>query len=154
MNPTQLLMDLIPKDDLTNQYIRALNWREPFASLMLRGKIETRTWATDYRGLVLICASQKPYSEGDIIGLSGEVLTQYILGYGLKEQPGMAIGLGELIHCRRMQPQDQQQCYVKYSADQYCHVYANVRPIEPFPWKGRLGWQKVPLEVRNKIKLR
>ena len=29
--------------------IRSLVWKEPFASLMLQGKIETRTWSTKYR---------------------------------------------------------------------------------------------------------
>lgn len=47
--------------------IRALWWREPYASLMLQGKVETRTWNTNYRGLVLICASIKPYDDADIL---------------------------------------------------------------------------------------
>jgi hypothetical protein len=49
--------------EFLNQEIRALTWKEPYASLMLHGKIETRTWYTKYRGLVLICAGLKHYNE-------------------------------------------------------------------------------------------
>lgn len=51
--------------------IRALSWKEPYASLMLHGKIETRPWSTKYRGLVLVCASQKPYTEAELMGIAG-----------------------------------------------------------------------------------
>ena len=48
--------------------IKALSWKQPYASLMLKGKIETRSWPTNYRGLVLICASKAPYSIKEIKG--------------------------------------------------------------------------------------
>lgn len=52
--------------------LRALSWKEPFASLMLLGKIETRVWDTKYRGLVLICASKQIYTADEIRHISGD----------------------------------------------------------------------------------
>lgn len=129
--------------------LRALSIREPFASLMLHRKIETRTWATPYRGLVLICASQKPYHEIEIIKISGEAQAYRILKYinakNIDEQPGKAIAIMELIDCRPMEPADEDNCFVKYDPKLYCHVMTMVTPIKPTPWKGSLGYTKVPL---------
>lgn len=41
--------------------IRALSTKQPYASLMLHGKVETRTWDSKYLGWVLICASKQAY---------------------------------------------------------------------------------------------
>jgi hypothetical protein len=44
-----------------DQKLMALSWKQPYAELMLHGKIETRTWQTKYRGWVMVCASKQPY---------------------------------------------------------------------------------------------
>lgn len=128
--------------------IRALSWKEPFASLMLHGKIETRTWATKYRGLVLICASKKGYTEGDLIAISGESGAQRILhflrDYSISEQSGVAIAIGRLVDCRKMKPEDEEKTFVKYRSELWCHVYDQVTPISPLGWIGSQGWGKVP----------
>lgn len=53
---------MITQDDLIKSPLRALSWKEPYATLMLHGKVETRTWPTDYRGLVLNCVALKDYA--------------------------------------------------------------------------------------------
>ena len=138
------------------QTVRALSWKEPFASLMIIGKIETRTWDTKYRGLVLICASQKKYTEGDIIAISGEVQAQRLLvdfvnKKRIIENPGKAIAIGRLIDSRPMTPNDESATFVKYRPGLYCHVYADVTPIKPFDWKGSQGWRTVSEEIKSKI---
>lgn len=143
------------KIDLS-QPVRALSWKEPFASAMIIGKIETRTWDTKYRGLVLICASQKKYSEGDIIAISGEVQSQRLLvdfinNKRIIENPGKAIAIGRLIDSRPMTPNDESATFVKYRPGLYCHVYADVTPIKPFDWKGSQGWRTVSEEIKSKI---
>ncbi len=136
--------------------IKALSWKEPYASLMLHGKIETRTWNTNYRGLVLICASQKPYKKAEFMVISGYAQSQRIFttlnNLTHKEQLGKAIAIGELIHCRLMQPEDEDKCFVKYAPGKFCHIYTNVQAIEPFDWKGCQGWKNVTQEIINKIK--
>lgn len=141
--------------DFTKEPIRALNWKQPFASLMLFGKIETRTWETKYRGLVLICASKIPYSEGQIQNISGEVLTQSALVALLKaghiEPLAKAMAVGRLVDCRPMRKEDEAKCFVQYYPDLWCHVYEDVKAIKPFDWKGAQKWKKVDQEIINKI---
>jgi len=139
--------------------MRALSWREPFATLMLHGKIETRTWATNYRGLVLICASKKPYSPNEVLEISGKVQYSHVRGTLMKEGEeqmmktlGHAIAVGELVDCKPMGPDDNDKCFVRYDDLLYCHVYENVRAIEPIAFKGQLGWKKLEKEFINSIK--
>lgn len=137
--------------------IRALSWKEPFASLMLHGKIETRTWATSYRGWVLICASKAPYNARQIDSLANKRhqirITGVLLDAGRDINPGMAIAVGFLGNCRHMLPTDAEKCFVDYHPDLYVHIYMDVQPIVPFPWKGSQGWRTLGPEDKAKIKL-
>jgi len=137
--------------------ILALSWKEPFASLMLHGKIETRTWKTNYRGLVLICASKIRYGKETLFKIAGNRQVFRMLET-LDSTPyqnfnGKAIAIGRLIDCRPMTESDEDKCFVKYNPDLYCHVYEDVRAIEPFDWKGSQGWSKVTEEYKQKIKI-
>ena len=143
-----------------NHEVRALSWKQPYASLMLHGKIETRKWPTKYRGLVLICASKTGYKF--------EVINNQISGSKqcdriwltlecerFKDLPsGQAIALGELVDCRKMRPEDEDACFVKYNPDLWCHIYRNVRAIQPFDYKGSQGWRKITndLSIINQIR--
>ena len=150
------------KDLFGHQEIKALSWKEPFASLMLSGKVETRVWNTRYRGKVLICASKVPYSTQQLEAISGAEQIKRIqrtLGKNWASQvTGRAIALADLIEVRRMMPQDEDRCFVKYHRKLFCHVYENVQPIQPILWRGKQGWQKVPynqaLELLNQVNSR
>lgn len=157
-----------------NEPMMALSWKQPYAGLMLPpfNKIETRTWPTKYRGLVLICASQKDYKLDQIFGISGakqyyriiETLNHIFTNGTLLN--GHAIGVGRLVDCRPMTKQDEDKCYVNYPGEWYhvpkdgvpkkkrlyCHEYADVRAIEPIPFKGAQGFRKVTDEVKQLIK--
>ena len=154
--------------------MRALSWREPFATLMLHDKIETRTWNTNYRGLVLICVSKKPYGDIDMENISGHRQTMRIINelkpYDIYTNLGNAIAVGELVYCRPMTLADDDACFVQYrlpweeerkrkdgnikiiKKQLYCHIYKNVRPIEPIPFKGKQGWSPVSLELEKSLK--
>lgn len=138
-----------------NERVLALSLKQPFASLMLLGKIETRTWSTKYRGLVLICASKKFYSESQVMSISGEKQTQHAFvelnQHGIKELRGMAIAIGRLVDCRPMTKEDEDKCFVKYYPDLFCHIYEDVVAIEPFEWKGTQGWKEVSEEIKKTI---
>lgn len=138
--------------------IRALSWKEPYASLMLVGKIETRTWYTKYRGLVLICCSQKPYNWVSVNEISGvEEFNRIVLAINKRKAihsgrlDGKAIAIGLLADCRHMHPNDAEACYVKYHQDLWCHVYTIVKPIVPFEWKGSRKWGKVGEDIISSI---
>jgi len=120
--------------------MRALSFKQPFASLMLKGKIETRTWSTKYRGAVLICASKKGYTCAEVDIICGRCKIDEVL----RSQDllkGKAIAVGELVDCRPMTKEDEDACYVKYQEGLFCHVYKYVVEIEPFDWKGSQGWK-------------
>ena len=160
--------------------VRALNWKQPYAELMFHGKIETRTWNTDYRGLVLICASKAPYHRDEILKISGnnqlarmEHIIQRPINYKINLMyPGHAVGIGELVDCRPMTKEDEDDCFVQYiepwvenkvipntlfrkftKKQLWCHIYKNVRRITPFPWKGSQGWKTLDTETKRKVGL-
>ena len=132
------------KDLFGEKELRALSWKEPFASLMLHGKIETRTWSTNYRGRVLICASKAPYNMKNRLAIMGFSNHMKVKNMGLKLFSGQAIAVGDLVDCRPMTRDDEAATFVKYKDGLYCHVYENVRAIEPIPIKGQQGWKKLP----------
>ena len=140
--------------------IRALNWKQPYASLMLHGKIETRTWDTKYRGLVLICASKLPYGfEAAHNNISGKDQWDRLwfhldCPHFYDDFPlGKAIGIGRLADCRKMTPADEDACFVKYNENLFCHVYEDVKSIEQFDWKGAQKWKTLDNKTINKIKI-
>jgi len=133
--------------------ILGLSWKQPFANLMLHGKIETRTWKTNYRGLVLICSCKKAYSQKEILECSGYIQYQIILNTlkGEEIKLGYAIAVGRLVDCRPMLPNDENLCFTKYNPKLWCHIYKDVKKIDPFLLKGKLGWINVDNYI-SKIK--
>ena len=153
-------MNLFNLPEVSNSNMRALSWKEPYASLMLHGKVETRTWKTDYRGLVLICASKKSYSENEVENISGlnqckrilDVLDANELMWETSLRRGKAIAVGRLVGCRRFEGSyDEDPTFVKYNHGLWLHFYEDVRPIVPFDYKGSQGWGKVSQDIFNKI---
>ena len=141
-----------------NKELRALNWKQPFATLMGHGKIETRVWKTDYRGLVLICASKMEYTENQLIRIASleqfNRITEVLKIEGrekMLEARGHAIMIGELVDCRPMEITDENASFVEFNPQLYCHIYQNVRRIKPIPWKGSLGWRKLDPEFINQV---
>jgi hypothetical protein len=147
----------ITQDEILNSEVRALWWKQPYGSLMLHDKIETRTWDTKYRGLVLICASIKPYSYRQLINISGEFLIVNIYDTLVNDQMfklnGYAIAIGRLADCRRMKIADQSKAFVQYRHDLFSHLYEDVVAIEPFKLKGSQGWRILTEDIKQKIKL-
>lgn len=144
------------KDLFGGKELRALSWKEPYASLMLHGKIETRPWSTDYRGLVLICATKKPYGIVELIRIAGrhyDRIQNTLVGYNdiIDNNLGHAIAIGELVDCRAMNPEDEDACFVKWRGDLYCHIYEDMRAIEPIPFKGQQGWKKLDINYLNSV---
>jgi hypothetical protein len=141
-----------------NVEVRALSWKQPFASLMLQGKIETRVWPTKYRGWVLICASKLAYTGKELSKISG---TKQMVraGNALPDGDlplGHAIAIGKLSEIRLMTKEDEDITFVKYyeSTEKplICHIYTDVQPIVPFEWKGVQNWKVLTDEMKAQIK--
>lgn len=154
--------------------IRALCLNQPYAELMLYGKIETRTWSTNYRGLVLICSNKKPYHQEEFYEISGK--EQYdriceLIDIG-NQYNGYAIAIGELVDCRLMTIEDEDKCFAEYMTPWiekrkrknktfkyvekklWCHIYKNVREIKPFPWKGFQGFHNISEFILKNIQFK
>ncbi len=99
--------------------MKAISIKEPWASLIRSGEkpIETRTWSTKYRGKLLLCCSKNPKSE-----LSG-----------------MAFAIVTLHNVRDMKEADEWLAHCKVYPRAKSWVLKNIRPIKPFPVKGKLG---------------
>jgi hypothetical protein len=158
---------MITVEEILSSEVRALSWKQPYASAMLCGKIETRSWSTNYRGLVLICVSKEPFAPREITEISGSIqekrMLLNLLSKGLwKYYNGFAIAIARLVDCRPMTKEDEAATFVQYKEPwtetavrgkhkQYkmvehrlwCHVYEDVTPITPFTFKGAQGWKKL-----------
>ena len=156
------------KDLFQYEEIRALFWKQPFATLMFYGKIETRKWDTAYRGKVLICTSLETYKDHHLAHMCTYDQKKAIAGIEYQERRrtsltfgqqstmdlrGYAIGIATLADVRPMVMQDAAQAYVAFQEQLYAHVYADVKRIHPFPLKGFQGLRRITQEVKDKIKV-
>ena len=109
--------------DKMRRIVRAVSVQQPWANMIAAGKktIETRTWCTRYRGELLIVSCRLPPIR----------------------PAGFAVALCKLADCRRMCPYDEAAACVAWSSWLYAWVLEDVRAIEPFEVKGRLGFFKV-----------
>lgn len=146
---------MITNEEIQNATkIMALSWKEPYGSLMLRGKFETRSWQTNYRGLVLICTSKQSYRVDALMKIAGPKQFNRILDLIADRKivmiNGAAIAIGRLIDCRPMVKKDESKCFCEAHSC-FCHIYEDVVPILPIPWKGIQGWKRVPKEIISQI---
>lgn len=116
--------------------MKALSLKQPWANLIALGwkTIETRTWRTNYRGPLLICASKTIDSHAAM---------------EFKPVPpaprGCAITLVDLVTCRRMTKADEAVACCDVYPGAWAWILENVRPIEQFPVRGQLGIFEVEL---------
>jgi hypothetical protein len=103
--------------------MKAISIREPWATLIAEGKktIEVRSWPTKYRGELLICASQKPKGQNS----------------------GMAVAIVNLVDVRLMKKGDEKKALCELFTDCYSWILKDVKKIEPFPVKGKLGFYDI-----------
>jgi len=143
-----------------SEKVMALSWNQPYASLMLHGKQETRSRATNVRGWVLICSCKKAFVPGKIQSISGYMQRNRIeekFGDDYEKimhvEVGKAIAIGKLVGCRLMTPEDENLCYVQFKpgVGLWVWLFEEVHPIKPFPWQGKQGWKELTLEDKKKI---
>lgn len=109
--------------------MRAISVRQPWANLIASGRktIETRTWPTRYRGELLIVSSARP----------------------MIEPAGCALAIARLVDCRPMTATDETAACCELYPGAWSWVLEDIRPITPFPVRGRLGFYDVcPLPTR------
>jgi hypothetical protein len=139
--------------NIIEREVRGLSLKQPFASLMLLGKVETRTFKTSYRGLVMICASKERYGDAHLRNWCGQELMSEIALHCPEQPQGVAIAIGELVDCRPIRPEDAH--FINYHRG-WGHMYGwhfeNMMAIQPFPHKGQQGMPRLSQETKNKIR--
>jgi hypothetical protein len=105
--------------------VKALSVRQPWAYLIATGKktVECRSWRTDYRGPLLICAS------GRAVIYEDERL-----------EAGNALCIVELVDVRPFLKKHCTMACMKYAPDpgSWAWMFQKAILIDPFPVKGKL----------------
>jgi hypothetical protein len=117
--------------------MKILSVRHPWAHLIIHGgkDIENRTWATRYRGLVLIQASTSRTSMGLSTLSDSELATL---------QFGGVIGVVELVDCVSTHPSE-------WFEGPFGFVLRNPRALPFVEWGGALGLRDAPFELVQRI---
>ena len=105
--------------------MKAISIKQPWANLIASGQktIETREWSTPYRGQILLVSSKIP-----------------------KVEPaGFAVAVADLVDCRVMTKADEDAAQCSIYPNAFAWILQNVRSIEPFPVKGKLGLYEVDI---------
>jgi hypothetical protein len=99
--------------------MKALSLKQPWANLIASGEktIETRLWATRYRGKLLIVSSKLPNIA----------------------PAGYAVAVAQLVDCRPMERRDEYAARCEIYEGAFAWVLSDVKAIQPFPIKGSLG---------------
>jgi len=152
--------------------IRTLGLYQPYAGLMLPpwNKIETR-WVRAHRkppfplGKYLIYSCLKSYHPEEVDSIAGNTINDELWGTIANTEVfnlcGFAIGIGDLVEVRKMEPVDQEKAFVKVDGDilsrdlcytiedgdteelktyiRYCLIFKNMQRIKPFHFKGKQG---------------
>jgi hypothetical protein len=119
--------------------LKAISIQQPWAWLIVNGikDIENRTWATRYRGPLLILASQKPCYD-----YAAVVKKLKKKGYPLPDSldRGGIVGIVDLVDCVT-------HSRSTWFQGPYGFVLENARTLPYTPWKGKLGLFNVPQDA-------
>ncbi|MHC1729806.1 MAG: hypothetical protein AB9866_28015 [Syntrophobacteraceae bacterium] len=115
--------------------MKAIAIQQPFAYEMMTGfkTIEACEADTLHRGDILVCSSRKP-------ALSEEEMTEMEEEYGCDFLYGQALFVARLVDVRLMQEGDEEAAMVLHiDPEAYSWIFEDIRPVIPFPVKGRDG---------------
>ena len=103
--------------------MKAISLKQPWANYIASGQktIETRKWATKYRGKILIVSSKTPNIP----------------------PAGYAVAVAEIVDCRPMVKADEKAAMCEVYPRAHSWFLKNIQRIEPFPVKGRLNIYEV-----------
>lgn len=121
--------------------MRCLSVRQPWAQLIAQGRktIELRTWATRYRGPIVIVAGK---------ARGGPRAADWRDVDGPR---GAAIAIAELVDCRPARRSDARAACTAPEDGEWAWVLRDVQPIAPVPQRGRLGLYRVPEDLARDL---
>jgi hypothetical protein len=128
--------------------MKIISIRQPWATLIVIGAtdiatsettlkdVENRSWATAYRGPVLVHASARP----DRIA-SHELAARFGVRPPSEQPLGGVIGLVDIVDCVRASASRW------HAPGHWGFALADARPLPFTPWKGALGLRTAPAEL-------
>lgn len=118
--------------------MKIISIRQPWAALIVHGikDIENRTWATSYRGPILIHASQRL---DDV--RQEDIERRFGISPPLQQPLGGVVGVADLVDCLTAHASRW------YAQGHYAFVLANARPLPFVRWKGALSLRAAPAEL-------
>ena len=135
--------------------IKAISLHQPYASLIAMGlkKFETRSWSTNYRGKLVICAAKKNtlQQQSNYETLANSLLLDLTVHPWSSLPKGMAIAVCDLTDCIQMtesfisEQSEQEQLCGHWESGRFAWKLENVQPFpQPVPIKGKQGLWKIP----------
>ena len=117
--------------------MKALSVKQPWATLLVEGQktIEVRSWKTEYRGHLLICASKTP---------ANTFWHDKTDNVHRLMHAGCIIGIVDLLDVRPMLESDDEASVGNYTKGAYAWVVRPVSFCKPVPIIGRLNLFDVP----------
>lgn len=116
--------------------MKALSVIQPWASMIASGykTIETRTYKTNYRGDLLICASKTENPNfGDLDAAT--------------YPKGVTLCVVKLVDCVPMAAIHEEGARCAVYPNAWAWILEDVRKVEPFPVKGKLGLFEVEVKL-------
>ena len=151
--------------------MKAITLWQPWESLIMTGakKFETRSWATRYRGPLVICSAKGGLSKLELLHeiccepvasallpIFGGDITRATRRVKVEDLPfGMALGIVELIDCIRtddltLAQVNGQEPFGDFSIGRFAWKLENIRRFKnPFPALGRQGFFDVDVTGNN-----
>jgi hypothetical protein len=123
------------QSDPERELMKAMSVQQPFAFEIFSGQktIEVRSWDAVHRGDLLICSSGKPaFSKMEMEEMEEE--------YGCTFLYGHALCLVRITDVRHRKAGDENRALLdEIDPEAYCWVLEDVRPVIPFPVRGKQG---------------
>lgn len=123
--------------------MKAISLIQPWGTLIYDEikTIETRTWGTEHRGDLLICAGKK--FQHDYSDIEADLLKKVFRAHGykpkLEHKQGVALCVVKLIHVRDMTEDDVLMACYPCTPGRKAWLITEVRPVKPVPIKGKLS---------------
>jgi hypothetical protein len=140
--------------------LKAISILEPWASLIRTGEktYETRSWMTNYRGPLLICAARKKVNllNFSIEHPEPELVSGYIVACRrLALNFGKAVALVKIVNCVPVEEAETigyEKIYGDFTAGRFAWKLEMINnTFEPFPVKGRQGFFEVEIPEGMKL---
>lgn len=127
--------------------MKAISLWQPWASLIAVGakRFETRSWATNYRGPLLICAAKGGLSKRNFLDFLEDLKEEHKIEFRNQALPfGEAVCLVDLVDCIRTENLIEDYRvdlpFGDFSYGRFAWKLENVRAFkEPFPIRGAQG---------------